>query len=180
MRWACIVAACASAAVATPDPLDFLPAGLLSAEELAAVAAAAERIATRAPCRRVFSRHGGMHRSADLPMGGRLVQPVADRRVKVSAGFGPHMDAAVGLPFPLDARLRAASLPAELACAVAHSFELGTSLADARDRALADMRREADALRPVSAKINSMMPPSVAMIAAAPSAVKVLRVAVFM
>ena len=152
-------------AASSQSALDFLPAAFLSPAQLSDFQAAVARISASAACKVHFSRHGGAHRSADRPMGGVLVRPPSERRVSVSEGFRAHLDAASLLPFPPDSRLRASSLPDDAQCAVRFAAMRGNELAQWREDALARLRAEADRLRPLSAHINSLMPPTVRLIA---------------
>ena len=155
------------AASCAKDPLDFLPVGHLTSAQWATYkTVGAEVAAMSQECRVPLSRHGGAHRSADRPMGGVLVLPPEQRRVQVVEGFRCHLDAAAPLPFPLDSRLRATSLPDETQCAVRAALQKGPALAAFRTERMASMAALADRCRPVSIAINSLMPPTVARIAA--------------
>ena len=79
------------------------------------------------------------------------------------------MGVAYYLPFPLDARLRASSLPDDLQCAVRFIVTAaanGTSMEAQRLQWLGMAREDADILRPISRAINRLMPPSVFLISA--------------
>jgi hypothetical protein len=145
--------------------LDFLPAGTLDSAATASFHEAVAQMRSRALCKVTYSRHGGAHRSADRPMGSLLVAPLADRRVPVAAGFRLHLDGASQLPFLMDSRLRASSLPDDLQCAVARAFALGDALPDTRLRLLHLHNQTCERLRPVSRRINLLMPPTVRKIA---------------
>ena len=93
------------------------------------------------------------------------MRPLAERRVRVSAGIRSHIGTAIDLDFPLEARLRASALPDDLQCAVRVAVAKRDGLEDERRAWIRAVRREADLLRPISARINTLMPPSVAMIA---------------
>ena len=151
---------------ASASALAFLPPGTLSPTENATFHAAVAKIRAAAICATEHSRHGGAHRSADRPMGGVLVLPVNQRRVPIAIGFRAHLDAASLLPFPLDSRLRASSLPADLACAVRRSVERRDSLPSFRYSRASAIRAIADQLRPLSTRVNgALMPPTVLRIA---------------
>jgi hypothetical protein len=155
------------AASCAKDPLDFLPVGHLTSAQWATYkTVGAEVAAMSQECRVPLSRHGGAHRSADRPMGGVLVLPPEQRRVQVVEGFRRHLDAAAPLPFPLDSRLRASSLPDETQCAIRAALQKGPALAAFRVERMANMTALADMCRPVSIAINALMPPTVARIAA--------------
>lgn len=99
-------------------------------------------------------------------MGGLLVLPPEQRRVSVVDGFRQHLDAAAVLPFLLDARLRAAALPATAAFAVRRAVSLGPALPSFRADVRQHVVTDAAELRPLSLRINSaLMPPSVRRIA---------------
>ena len=151
---------------ASASALAFLPPGTLSPAENATFHAAVEKIRAAAVCMVEHSRHGGAHRSADRPMGGVLVLPVDQRRVPIAVGFRAHLDAASLLPFPLDSRLRASSLPPDIACAVRRSVEHRDGLPDFRYDRASTIRAIADRLRPLSVRVNgALMPPTVLRIA---------------
>ena len=151
---------------ASASALAFLPPGTLSPAENSTFHAAVDKIRAAAVCMVEHSRHGGAHRSADKPMGGILVLPVSQRRVPIAVGFRAHLDAAALLPFPLDSRLRASSLPPDIACAVRRSVEHRDRLPDFRYDRAAAVRVVADRLRPISKRINgALMPPTVLRIA---------------
>lgn len=150
--------------LATQSALDFIPAGLLSNKQRAKFAWGVEHIKVNAPCIVAYTRHGGSHRSADKPMGGRLVRPVEERRVRVSSGFRAHLDEAIQLPFPLDSRLRATALSDDLQCAVSTSTRAGPDLPRLRAGWMAIIKFVSDALRPISNVINTLMPSWVARI----------------
>jgi hypothetical protein len=146
--------------------LDFLPSDFLSDADQAAFRAGVETVRTHAFFQVQYSRHGGAHRAADKPMGGVLVRPPDERRVPIVDGFRRHLNFAAGLPFPWDARLRTSALPEDLQAAVARAVELGPLLEQTRADAIAAIRAAASSLRPVSDRINTLMPRTVRLIAA--------------
>ena len=94
--------------------LQFLPRRFLSGNDLALLSRSVSEARGHVLCSVDYSRHGGQHRSADRPMGSLLIQPLHLRRVPIKEGFRRHFDRASALPFPLDSRLRATALPADL------------------------------------------------------------------
>jgi len=142
--------------------LDFLPPGFLSAGDKAIFSSAVAdlQLVALAPVP-AYSRHGGSHRSADRPMGGTLVLPPDQRRVSVVQGFRAHLDAASTLGFPLDQRLRASSLPSDVARALVVAVQLGERLLAARRESIATIIDAASRLRSISMRISALMPPSV-------------------
>ena len=152
---------CIAHTVANIPPLAFLPDGHLSPDQWQTIMTVKQQRSERILCRVEYSRHGGSHRSADKPTGGVLVKPAHERRVRVVDNMRGHLDAASGLSFPLDPRLRSSALPPDLQCAVRVSYHLGTALAPTRRSLLAANIAEADLLRPISRRINKLMPPSV-------------------
>jgi hypothetical protein len=160
-----LVLAAARSAAATSS-LAFVPAGTFNSSHTALFEQAIQALRGAAPCISEYSRHGGAHRSATRPMGGILVLPPEQRRVRVVDGFRTHLDAASLLHFPLDSRLRASALPADMLCAIARSVELGPRLERERNRLTNVVESIAFMLRPLSDIINRLMPPTVARIAA--------------
>ena len=147
---------------ACPSSLDFLPLHFLSESDRSTFSSAVADLRLFALAAvPSYSRHGGSHRSADRPMGGLLVLPPDQRRVSVVQGFRAHLDAAAVLSFPLDQRLRASSLPPDVAIAVSVAVRLGASLQVARREILAALIDVSARLRNLSIRISSLMPPSV-------------------
>ena len=144
----------------------FVPNGTLSPADWAAIRDVANNVRGRALCSQLFSRHAGVERAADQPMGGKIVQPLHQRRVPIWSGMRLHFNRAKRLGFPLDSRLRAAGLSPPLHCAIRVSASLGQNLERVRDALIADMVADANRLRPISHKINRLMPPTVHRIAA--------------
>ena len=165
--WHTCVLMLACVEITTSSAVDFIPADILSQEELRLYHRITERSRDHVLCDVQYSRHGGAHRQADKPMGSKLVLPLHERRVKVAVGFRRHLDAAAPLPFPLDARLRASALSNDLQCAVRVAYTFGGNLESARRSQLQLEKEDADTLRPLSAKVNkALMPATVARIAA--------------
>ena len=153
-------------AAAIESALSFLPEGLFTREELDLIRVSVARVRERAICLPQYGRHGGAHRTADRPMGSVLVVPPEFRRVRVTHGFREHIDASISLPFPLDSRLRASSLPEDLQCAISRAVSLGPSLARSRRELLHFHKGLADTLRPLSVRLNALMPATVARVSA--------------
>ena len=149
----------------SPSSLASVPDGILSNASVRAVKQHIIAVRSIAPCIVPYSRHGGAHRAADKPMGGKLVLPLEERRVSVEVGFRRHLDVAAPLPFPLDSRLRASALPDDVLCAIARSVELGDGLQSFRESALSRITAIANDVRPLSAQLNAaLMPATVARI----------------
>ena len=71
--------------------LDFLPLGVLTPEQQHAYRTAVARVRSLAlTCLGEYSRHGGVHRATEKPMGSFLVIPVEKRRAPVAEGFRLH------------------------------------------------------------------------------------------
>ena len=107
-----------AAAYGCEPQLRFIPDGLFSVSNSSEYAGAVSWLSSSRLVAVPFTRHGGGHRTSDQPMGGRLILPVEERRVRVAEGFRAHVDAALPLPFPFDSRLRGSALPQDLAGAV--------------------------------------------------------------
>ena len=144
--------------------LSFVPADFFDAHEWEMFRGAVARTRELALCAPVYNRHGGAHRTADRPMGSVLVVPPPFRRVPITQGFRAHLDASMGLPFPLDSRLRASALSDDLQCALARAVSLGPDLAPFRRQLLRTHRHISDAMRALSEKLNGLMPATVARI----------------
>jgi hypothetical protein len=145
--------------------LSFLPADYLTAGQVALVTEVTHDLRLSLLFTPAYSRHGGGHRAADRPMGGVLVRPPEERRVSVQEGFRRHLDAAACLTFPMDSRLRASSLPPDIQAAIFHAVR-SDDLPALRASAIATIVTAAERLRPVSERINLLMPATVAKIAA--------------
>ena len=152
--------------VSRESALAFLPPNFLSEKQRHLYDRIVTSIRSRTLCSVEHSRHGGAHRAFDKPMGGLLVLPLHERRVQVAAGMREHLDRASRLSFPLDSRLRATALSADLQCATRVSYSLGQSLADKRRALISEDAAEADKLRHISHHVNTLMPPTVRRIAA--------------
>ena len=146
--------------------LHFLPPGTLTSDEVKTFADAVKEVRGRAYFLTPYSRHGGLHRAADKPMGSKLVRPPQERRVTVTEGFRAHLDAAIQLPFLPDARLRATALPPDTQLAIHHAVRLESRLPAERRSAIQLLAGLARSLRPLSKKINRLMGPTVHRIAA--------------
>ena len=147
-------------------PLLFLDDDVLTDEQHAYIHAWSDRIRDKVLLfKPSFSRHGGDHRSREMPLGQKLVLPPEQRRVRVTDNMRRHFQAAASLPFPPDSRLRPSSLPDYLVKAtvelVRHDKEIKEHRAEAKEILLA----AASDLRPFSAVINLRMPQHVYMIA---------------
>jgi hypothetical protein len=160
---ALLLSTAASSAAEIPEKssLAFLPPDFLSSAEAQLVLEHTTLLRNRLLVSTTYSRHGGSHRSIDRPMGGILVLPPDQRRVSVTDGFRAHLDAASALPFPLDSRLRASSLSSELQLAVSFTVNQGESITSTRRAAIAATSASADALRGISRRIATLMPPTV-------------------
>ena len=145
--------------------LRFLPPYFLSDGELALLLRSVNEARGHVLCSVEYSRHGGQHRSADRPMGSLLIQPLHLRRVPIKEGFRRHFNRASALPFPLDSRLRATALSSDLQCSVRRAVAAGDDLAEVRVAQLRAMSAVADSVRPISVRINSLMPATVRRIA---------------
>ena len=161
MLQAVAIAASISAASAASSADFASAAAAITAADAAAIRVTAASIRERAVCWREFSRYSGSDRLQDKPMGGTLVQPIALRRVPIWNGMRLHFDRARLLQFPLDTRLRASSLPPALNCSVYLSARIGTDLERFRDALIREMVADSEYLRPISEKINALMPPTV-------------------
>ena len=156
----------AAAASANRSAIGFLPIGAVAPDLFLRYHRAVDSLRRATVCRTAHSRHGAKHRSADKPMGSVLVLPPDERRVSVSAGFRLHLEAATELQFPADARMSPGALPRDTLCAVRWAVDMGSCAAVERQRLTLAAAKIADSLRPLSAVINRLMPPSVALIAA--------------
>ena len=87
--------------------------------------------------------------------------------MRVAVGFRAHLEAAAILSFPPDSRLQASSLSHDLAMAVSISVDAGRGLPDVRARAMAVLSSVSSSLRAMSARLNELMPPTVAHVAIA-------------
>ena len=119
-----------------PPSLQWLPDAFLSVEYTDILEVAGGELAALAPPVAPYSRHGGLHRTTDLPAGFALVVPPAERRVSVVDGFCAHFHAAAVLSFPPDVHLRASALPPDLQLAIRRATDLGPSLANSRRRCI--------------------------------------------
>ena len=147
--------------------LDFLPLGVLTPEQQHAYRTAVARVRSLAlTCRGEYSRHGGVHRATEKPMGSFLVIPVEKRRAPVAEGFRLHLQRAAELTFPPDEKLSPAALPSDTRCAVETLVAWGTRAGSRRERSMTALRRVADDLRPISVAVNARMGSSVTMVAA--------------
>ncbi|MDC0526132.1 hypothetical protein OAO87_03940, partial [bacterium] len=141
--------------------LHCVPDGLLSNSTLDLFSSSVRSLRAAARVRATFSRHGGMHRSTDHPMGGLLVRPLHERRVRVEDGFRAHLDAAMDLPFLHDSRLRATALPGDIMMAVRKPVRLGQALPSDRAAAFAAVSSVSDSLLPMTDQLVTLMPPTV-------------------
>ena len=90
------------------DLVGLPPLNILSPEQRHAHRTAVAGVRSLAlACRGEYSRHGGVHRATEKPMGSFLVIPVEERRVPVAEGFRLHLERAAGLTFPPEPRREA-------------------------------------------------------------------------
>ena len=141
--------------------LAWLPDEILDDTHLHAYSNVVAELRAAIPAGVVYHRHQGRHRLSDRPMGGVLVAPVDERRVPIVDGMRAHFDAAVILPFPPDHRLRSSILPPDIQLAIRRAYLHGPRLPFFRRERARLVRRLSDQLRPVSARIASLMQPSV-------------------
>jgi hypothetical protein len=151
--------------VSSSSALDFVPHDVFSSGEWLQYRVAVQTLAEANVLQPSYSRHDGAHRTGDHPSGGLLVLPLSQRRVPVAEGFRAHLNAATGLSFLPDARLRATALSDDIQRAVTFSVRRGPSLASFRETVISTVHAVASDLRPLSATLNSLMPPSVSWIA---------------
>ena len=141
--------------------LAWLPDEVLDDTHLSTYSSVVAELRAAIPAGVVYHRHQGRHRLSDRPMGGVLVAPVEERRVPIVDGMRAHFDAAVILPFPPDHRLRSSILPPDIQLAIRRAYLHGPRLPFFRRERASLVRRLSDQLRPVSARIASLMQPSV-------------------
>ena len=143
-----------------PPSLRFLPDGHLSEPDVSLVLGWVSTLSRIPLIEPSFSRHRGSQSSSSTSLGVKLVLPPAERRVPVVAGFRAHFNAAALLPFPFDSRLRPSSLQPHLQKAIRLAVQ-NSSLPELRRANARTLRLAAIELRPVSARINELMPSTV-------------------
>lgn len=99
-------------------------------------------------------------------MGNKIILPPEERRVRVVQDMRAHFEAALRLPFPMDSRLRATALSPDMQCAVRIASSFNGTLGDRRRQLIQWHVDLSHRLRPISKRINQLMPPSVFRISA--------------